>query len=336
MNAPQAVSTAAPGVFLQACLAPFEFALGQPDVTDIYVNRPGEMWIERLGGDLTRHQDARLTPAVLQRFAQQLAALTHQGINREHPLLSSRLPDGSRIQIVAPPATRGPLALAIRRHLVAGISLDDYQASGAFEDAETSGAAHPSALTEVQNLLSSAQLSGALSLAVRSRMNILVSGGTSTGKTTFLNALLREVPAGERLILIEDTPELAPPHENLVGLVAVRGSLGEARVTTDDLLSASLRMRPDRLILGELRGSEAFAFLRAVNSGHPGSMTTIHADSPERAVEQLALLVLQGGFRLSREDIRHYVRNTVDVYVQLGRSNGRRRVEQVLVRSVDG
>lgn len=332
MNAPQSALVNGAGVFLQACLAPFEFALGQPDVTDIYVNRPSEMWIERLGGDLTRHQDARLTPAVLQRFAQQLAALTHQGINREHPLLSSRLPDGSRIQIVAPPATRGPLALALRRHLVAGISLGDYRASGAFARAEGRGSARTSPISEVRDLLSSGDFAAALSLAVRSRMNILVSGGTSTGKTTFVNALLREVPIEERLILIEDTPELMSPNENMVGLVALRGSLAEARVTSDDLLSASLRMRPDRIILGELRGNEAFAFLRAVNSGHPGSMTTIHADSPERAVEQLTLLVLQAGTCLSRGDIRHYVRSTIDVYVQLGRHHGRRIVQQVLVR----
>jgi type IV secretion system protein VirB11 len=121
-------------------------------------------------------------------------------------------------------------------------------------------------------------------------------------------------------------------HENSVGLVSVRGELGEAKVTANDLVSASLRMRPDRIILGELRGAEAFAFLRAVNTGHPGSMTTIHADSPASAVEQLAMLVLQGGTKLSRDDVRHYVRQSVDVFVQLSRSSGRRTVDAVVLR----
>ena len=140
---------------------------------------------------------------------------------------------------------------------------------------------------------------------MRARRNILVSGGTSTGKTTFLNSLLAEVPREELLILIEDTPELQLEHENAVGLIAARGELGEAHVSAEDLLIAALRMRPDRIILGELRGTEAFTFLRAVNTGHPGSMTTIHADTPQRAIEQLSPLVLQARSTLRRAAVRH-------------------------------
>ena len=141
---------------------------------------------------------------------------------------------------------------------------------------------------------------GFLRQAVRLRKNIIVSGGTSTGKTTFLNALVKEIPLGERLIMIEDTPEIRLEHPNAVGLVAARGTLGEARVNVEDLLQASLRMRPDRILLGELRGPEAYSFLRAVNSGHPGSITTVHADSPRAAVDQIALMVMQAGANLSR------------------------------------
>ena len=171
-----------------------------------------------------------------------------------------------------------------------------------------------------------------LAFAVRQRRNILVSGGTSTGKTTFLNALLREVPLEERLILIEDTPELRIRHENSVGLIAVRGEQGETQVSANDLLVSSLRLRPDRIILGEIRGSEAFTFLRAVNTGHPGSMTTVHADSPDRAIEQLALLVLQGGTQLRRADVIDYVSSVIDVYVQLDRGAAGRRVSDVRLR----
>jgi len=324
-----AAEAGAPGVYLRSCLAPFENALGRPDVTDIYINRPGELWIETLGGDIERHEDSSIGELMLTRLARQIAALTHQGISREHPLLAATLPDGSRIQIVAPPATRGPLALAIRKHIATSLTLEDYAARGHFDETVAS-ASDRSHDKELRRLIASRNFSEALSLAVRARKNIIVCGGTSTGKTTFLNALLREIPSDERLILIEDTPELAVGHENCVGLVSVRGELGEARVTTNDLVSAALRMRPDRIILGELRGPEAFAFLRAINSGHPGSMTTIHADSPASAVEQLVMLVLQGGTRLSREDVRHHVHQSIDLFVQLGRTAGKRTVEAVL------
>lgn len=318
------------GVYLRACLAPFDEVLSRSDVTDIYVNRPGELWIETVGGTVERHDDPNIGELTLARLARQVAALTHQGVSREHPLLAATLPDGARIQVVAPPATRGPLALAIRRHVAASLTLADYTAGNHFAQTRTDGA-KSLADAEIASRIGKRDFGGALALAVRARKNVLVSGGTSTGKTTFLNALLREVPDDERLIVIEDTPELIIEHDNAVGLVSVRGELGEAKVTANDLVSASLRMRPDRIILGELRGPEAFAFLRAVNTGHPGSMTTIHADSPESAVEQLVLLVLQSGTKLNRDDVRHYVRQSIDVFVQLSRRNGRRSVDAVVL-----
>ena len=325
-----AAQLAPSGVYLRACLAPFEDVLARPDVTDVYVNRPGEVWVETLGGAIVRHEKPDISELMLARLARQIAALTHQGVSREHPLLAATLPDGSRIQVAAPPATRGPLALAIRRQVAASLTLQDYQAGDHFAGT-TSEALRRPADEQLRRLISEQKFADALALAVRARKNIIVSGGTSTGKTTFLNALLREIPDDERLILIEDTPELVVDHENTVGLVSVRGELGEAKVSANDLVSASLRMRPDRIILGELRGPEAFAFLRAINTGHPGSMTTIHADSPESAIEQLAMLVLQGGTRLSREDVRHYVRQSIDVFVQLSRTGGRRSVEAVVL-----
>lgn len=320
----------ATGYYLDSLLTPLAIWLERPDVTDIYVNREQEVWIEALGGSIERHACPALTEPVLARLARQIAAASAQGINREHPLLAASLPDGSRVQIAAPPATRGGHVMAIRRHVAANPSLDDYEQDGAFDEVRTEAVS----LERKKMLMPvpSGDVRQVLRDAVRSRRNILVSGGTSTGKTTFLNALLREIPSDERLILIEDAPELEMTHKNAVGLLAARSALGEAEVRAEDLLIASLRMRPDRIILGELRGSEAFTFLRAVNTGHPGSMTTIHADSPSRAVEQLALLVLQAGSRLSREDVRHYVRESIDVFVQLERRAGLRKVAQVLVR----
>jgi type IV secretion system protein VirB11 len=328
-----AAATAEPGIYLRAYLAPLTGMLARPDVTDIYVNRPGEIWAETTGGQIERHELATLDEATLARLARQIAALSHQGISREHPLLSATLPDGARVQVVAPPATRGPLALSIRKHVAPDLSLDDYVSSGAFATTKRRNGFAPSEVDRaLAALLEAGDVTGMLASAVKARRNILVSGGTSTGKTTFLNALIREIPAEERLILIEDTPELSVSHANMVGLLAARSELGEAQVTANDLVAASLRMRPDRIILGELRGPEAYAFLRAVNTGHPGSMTTVHADSAERAIEQIVLLVLQAGTQLTRDDVHHYVSRTIDVFVQLGRTGGRRHVEEVVLR----
>lgn len=318
-------------VYLGSYLAPLAFALERADITDIYVNRPEELWVETLGGAIERHDVAALDAALLARLARQVAALSHQGISREHPLLSASLPDGSRIQVVAPPATRGDLAIAIRKHVSAELTLDDYVASDAFRAVRKAGQGQAAVIEQVRTLVNSGDVAAALRAAVRGRLNVLISGGTSSGKTTFLNALIREIPSEERLVLIEDTPEIRLAHKNAVGLIAARSALGEAAITANDLVSASLRMRPDRIILGELRGPEAFAFLRAINTGHPGSMTTIHADSVERAFEQLALLVLEGGSTLQRADILSYVRTTVDVVLQLSRDTTGRHLSGISV-----
>lgn len=317
-------------VYLRSYLAPLAYLLERPDVTDIFVNRPGEVWVETIEGGLERHDAPKLDETTLLRLARQIASLSNQGVSREHPLLSATLPGGERIQIVAPPATRGPLAMAVRKQVVADLRLADYEKAGAFTDLKLHGASDAEELdVRLSVLLKEGRTVEFLQSAVRNRKNIIVSGGTSTGKTTFLNALLKEVPMEERLILIEDTPEIQMDHQNGLGLLAVRSELGEAQVSTNDLVQASLRMRPDRIILGELRGPEAASFLRAVNTGHPGSITTVHADSPNGAVDQLSLLVMQSGLNMGRSEISEYVRGIVDVFVQLSRRAGRRRVSQI-------
>ena len=316
------------GYYLDSFLAPLAPVLERSDVTDIWINRPGEVWVESLGGGIERLANDALDLKLLERLARQIAAHSSQGISRAQPLLAATLPDGSRVQIASPPATREGYSFAIRKHVSANLALADWEEAGAFDDAAQSNG-ELEAERSFHSLVGP-EAATTLREAVRSRRNVLVAGGTSTGKTTFLNSLLAEIPRAERLVLIEDTAELHLAHENAVGLIAARGELSEAQITAEDLLIAALRMRPDRIILGELRGVEAFTFLRAVNTGHPGSMTTIHADTPARAIEQLALLVLQAGSKLNREDVRQYVRQSVDVFVQLERRGGKRRVSQVL------
>ncbi len=310
-------------VYLDSFLAPLAAWLARDDITDIYINRSEEIWIELLGGAIERHEAPALSQAALLRLARQIAARSAQGINRESPLLAASLPDGSRVQIVLPPATRGEIAIAIRRHVSAGLPLEawhtDKSTIGGEGKAASSKArqkAHTNPIDELRE-------------AVRDRQNILVSGGTSSGKTTLLNALIQEVPEHERLILIEDAPELLLRHPNAVGLIAARGAMGEADITAEDLLIAALRMRPDRIILGEVRGSEALTFLRAVNTGHPGSLSTIHADSPDRAIDQLALLVLSAGSNLSFANAVDYISRSIDLIVQLERGGGKRQIQSI-------
>ncbi|WP_426011682.1 P-type DNA transfer ATPase VirB11 [Caulobacter sp. DWR2-3-1b2] len=319
-----------PRVYLDAYLRPLAEWLTRDDITDILINAPGEVWVETIGGGLERHDAPELTETALWRLVTQIAALGNQGISREHPLLAASLPDGARVQVAAPPATRGPMALAIRKHVVTDLNIDDYAAAGAFDGARrVSLDARATLDEELQALLDADNIAAFLKLAVRGRKNIIVSGGTSTGKTTFLNALVKAIPRDERLILIEDTAEVRLDRPNAVGLIAARGGQGEARISVEDLLQASLRMRPDRIILGELRGAEAYSFLRAVNSGHPGSITTVHADSPRAAVEQIALMVMQAGANLGRGEIVDYVGAVIDVAVQLSRRDGRRLVSEI-------
>ncbi len=312
------------GVYLRSYLRPLAVWLARSDVTEILVNRPGEVWIEIAGqARMERFEQPEMTDVLLERLAGQLARITHQGVNRESPLLAASLPDGSRVQMIGPPAARH-WALAIRRHVVSDLDLAAFDRG----PLQSRAAATPATLLDAQ-----VEPIRFLRDAVTRRKTILISGGTSSGKTTFLNSLLRIVPETERIILVEDTPEVVARQPNCLGLVAVKGDMGEARVTIDDLLQASLRLRPDRIIVGEVRGREATTFLRAINTGHPGSFTTVHASSPEGALEQIALMVTQSGLALSRAETIAYVSSLVDVVVQLARVGGERRITDIRVLS---
>ena len=313
-----------PSTYLEHYLAPIASRLEQDAVTDIYINRPGELWIETLGGQISREEEPRLTEAYLWRLAQQIAAQCHQGVSRSRPLLTAMISDHVRVQFVAPPATRGSVCVAFRRHMARSPTLMEYDFSletttfGQRDRIAAEPAPSPDKPIEF------------LEWAVLNRKNIVIAGGTSTGKTTLLNSLIQLIPEKERLIAIEDTPELKLGHPNSVGLIAVRGLQGESNVTTLDLLEASLRMRPDRIILGELLGPEAFTFLRAINTGHPGSITTVHADSPEGAIRQLVMMTLQADVNIRYEDALKVILGMVDVIVQMKRIDDRRTIAAIV------
>ena len=315
-------------IYLQSYLEPFQPWLEADNITEILVNRPGEVWVERAGvASMERHDVPKLDIELLTRLSHQIARSSFQGINRETPLLSATLPGGVRVQIIAPPATRTGFAVALRKHVVNDIDVKQFLA-------QTSFAKAPSVADEklhMEQLVANEDIAALLDFVVARRKTVLISGGTSSGKTTLLNALLKDVPQTERLIVIEDTPELRLTHPNSVGLIAIAGNQGEAMVTIDDLMRASLRLRPDRLIVGELRGPEAITFMRAINTGHPGSFASIHASSTQGALEQLSLMCLQAGLGLSREDTLSYTRTMIDVVIQLRRDSGNRYLEDVLI-----
>lgn len=309
-------TTGGPTDYLSYYLEPLRPLLADAETTDIYINKPGEIWRERLGGEIACLNMPVLDRDYLQRLARQVAVSSHQGLSRAHPLLSASLPDGARIQIVMPPATQQHIAMAIRRHRASALPLASY----------TLEPEHRRDIAPAP----SGELAAYLSSAVRQRRNIIISGGTSSGKTTLLNSLLAEIPHTERLITIEDAAELQPAHANRVQLIAARGGQGEASVTANDLLEAALRMRPDRILLGELRGAEAYTFLRAINTGHPGSITTIHADSPAGALRQLAIMILQGAHNLDYANAYALVTSMIDIVIQIDRVGGRRCISEVL------
>ncbi|MBA4305362.1 MAG: P-type DNA transfer ATPase VirB11 [Sphingopyxis sp.] len=325
MNMVTPLSGSGGNVYLNSYLAPFEAWLAADDVTEILVNQPHEVWVERMGADEMECHDAPAIDAqLLERLAQQVARISHQGINRESPLLAAILPGGARIQIVLPPATRGSVAIAIRKHVLHDMTVDGYLAQ-----CRPGSLNAPKSELSLSALLEKGDVSTFLKRAVAMRKTILLSGGTSSGKTTLLNALLKEIPQNERVIAIEDTPEIKLGRNNSIGLVAVSGDQGEARVTIEELMRASLRMRPDRLIVGELRGAETVTFLRAINTGHPGSISTIHASTTEGAFEQLALMCMQADLGLGRNETIDYARSMIDIIVQLDRKNGQRSIADI-------
>lgn len=316
---------------LNTYLKPLNEIFAEQEINEISINQPRKVWIEKKGSIVPR-EVTELDLKHLKGLARLVAQATEQNISEEHPLLSATLPNGYRIQIVFPPACEvQTVVMSIRKPSVMNFTLDDYEKMGAFTHTETEVSEDPID-KQLCTLLQEKKIKKFLEIAVINRKNIVISGGTSTGKTTFTNAALQVIPPQERLITVEDVREITLTHENKVHLIASKGGQGRAKVTTQDLIEACLRLRPDRIIVGELRGTEAFSFLRAINTGHPGSISTLHADSPTMALEQLKLMVMQAGLGIPPSQIMRYILNVIDIVVQLKRSTrGVRYVAAILL-----
>jgi type IV secretion system protein VirB11 len=318
------------GVYLKQYMGLFEKYLNDPDISEICVNKPGGLWIEKAGEpEMLFIENKEITDDILWRLGRLVANYTDQSIAANKPLLSASLPSGERIQFATPPVSRFGVALSIRKQVMRDLSLDDYREMGAFESIKENSASKTDINQTLQCHLDAGEYQDFISAAIRAKKNIIVSGGTSTGKTTLLNAILKEIEPHERIVTIEDTPEVMPPQKNHISLLASKGDQGQSKVTIQDLLEASLRFRPDRILLGELRGKEAYSFLRAVNTGHPGSITTIHADTPQGALEQICLMVMQANLGLTHDQIMAYISSIIDVVIQLKRIGGKRIISEI-------
>jgi type IV secretion system protein VirB11 len=310
-------------------LAPLRPHLDAPGVTELVINRPGEFAVERDGG-WTWHEAPELTEAWLRPLAVAAAAATAQDVTPDAPICSTVLPSGERCQIVLPPAAEA-ISLTLRKPSPVTLTLADFTAAGLFAAVAPASADHAAADAELTALREAGAWPDFLAAAVRARRNILISGPTGSGKTTLAKSLVQLIPPDERLLTIEDARELTVPHRNAVHLLFAKDGRGLAQVGAKQLLESALRMRPDRVLLQELRDGTAFFYLRNINTGHPGSITTIHADSAALAFEQLTLLVKEseGGRDLARDDIRAMLRMLVDIVVQMQRVGGRFRVTEV-------
>lgn len=307
---------------LNTYLQPLEGILAEEGVAEISINEPEVGWVEKYG-EMYKVQLPVFVYKHLYGLAKLIAQSTDQFVDEEHPLLSATLPNGCRVQVVLPPVcSKGSVAFSIRKPTTISYSLDDYEQMGAFQGTTMKEMQDKNDIL-IRALLDKGRVKDFLKACVIFKKNVIISGGTSTGKTTFTNALLKEIPVNERLITVEDAREInLPQHENKLHLVASKGGQGRALVTTQDLIEACLRLRPDRIIVGEIRGKEAFSFLRAINTGHPGSISTLHADSPQMAIEQLKLMVMQAGLGMEPDEIRNYITQVVDIIVQLKRGEG--------------
>jgi pilus assembly protein CpaF len=289
-------------------LGPIEPLLGDPEIDEVMVNGPGSVWVER-AGRIEPTTVAFDSEAELRHAIERILAPLGRRVDEASPLCDARLPDGSRVNAIVAPLALDGSALTIRRFRPRGMTADELVARGTLE----------------------APLRDFLARCVRARLNLLVSGGTGSGKTTTLNALSAFIPPGERIVTIEDAAELRLQQPHVVRLESRPPSLeGRGEVTVRDLVRNALRMRPDRIVVGEVRGPEALDMLAAMTTGHDGSLSTVHAGSAQEALRRLETLALMAGVGLPHAAVREQVADAIDVVLHQARErDGARRVVSV-------
>lgn len=304
---------------LENHLKPLTPFLEMNGVTEICINKPQEIYLE-INSKFQKFDVPELEYTHLETLAELVAEFNQQHITAEKPLLSAILLNGERAQFVINPACeKNTIVCSIRRHQMRDMTINDYNNFGAFKDITSNLNQPTKASDKLKQLHKNGDFITFLKTAILEKKNIIISGGTGTGKTTFLNACLKLIPNSERLLTIEDTREVRVTQPNCAHLIASKGEQGIAKIKMQDLFECCLRLRPDRIFLSELRGEEAFAFLRAANSGHPGSLTTVHADTPQGCFDQLVFMMQQAGSTSSDERILSYIKSIIPIVIQLKR-----------------
>ena len=288
-------------------LKPIQHLILDPEISEIMVNGSERVFIERQGY-VKEILGITLSAKSLEVAVKNIARRLGDDISEEKPILDSRLPDGSRVAAVIPPCSLNGITLTIRKFNAKHFGIADLIQTGTLTD----------------------ELASQLKAAVLDRQNILISGGTGTGKTTLLNILANFIPEHERVLIIEDTAEIHIHTPNLVRFEARREQNGFPAVTIRELLKASLRHRPDRILLGEIRGAEAFDLLQLLNTGHSGTLSTVHANSAQQALNRFTSCVLQSNVDLPYRAIKSNVADSLNLIVQVERRPGQRFVSEVL------
>jgi type IV secretion system protein VirB11 len=301
-------------------------AAARDDVIEICINPDGTCWGEFQGDHFMQGLDQRLSATVVRDLGHQIASFANTSMSKDRPIVSvSIIYRGRpiRAQVITPPAVLSAMSISLRffsRLPHEAIKLDFlYNAEVKLEELRLEKT------QELREVVASGVIDDALAFCVENKLNMIVAGGTSTGKTVAARKILSHVPAKERIVTIEDAAELLPTQPNSVTLITNRDTEFQ---TADILLTATLRMRPDRIILGEVRGKEAMTFLEAINTGHGGSMTTLHAETPQLAVQRLAIAALKTEIPMTYADMVQYIENSIDVIIQAGRHEGRRGITE--------
>ncbi len=324
----------------EGLLEPIKKFLDDSLTSEILINRPQEIYVEKQGR-MERYEVPAFNERTLLTLFQLIANENHQEISEANPLLSGSLLDGSRVQLVLPPTSKYP-ALSIRRKVAQKRELADYEQEGFYEkafgakvEARTLVDLSPSE-QKLATLYHEKAWPAFVKQAILMKKTIVISGGTSSGKTTFLNACLRHIPSEERLLVLEDTREIETFHKNQLQLLASKGEQGVAKVSMQDLVQASLRLRPDRIVVGEIRGKEILDFLAAASTGHDGSMTSIHANNPAIAFMRMSQMYkLNNVPSMTDEDIYRELKTVIDIIIQLEKTSDGRRVQSVFYRYGD-
>ena len=288
-------------------LKPIEHLILDDSISEVMVNGSDRVFIEK-AGYLELVPGVSLGEKALLVAVKNIARRLGGDISESHPILDSRLPDGSRVAVVIPPCSLNGVTLTIRKFNTRHFAMADLIAAGTLDQ----------------------HLANRLEDYVLSRKNVLISGGTSCGKSSLLNILARFIPEDERILLIEDTAEIQLGHANLVRFEARQAQNGAPGIAIRDLLKAALRHRPDRLILGEIRGGEAFDLLQLLNTGHAGTLSTIHANSAKQGLARFTSCVLQSGVELPYRSVKSNIADSLQIVIQIERRPGRRYISEVL------